>query len=173
MGGTFACNPVGLPAAPTSIDHGPSKLMDPGSIGRFQGLSPDPCYNGWRAAAKAVARKLRRKAQPYVLEGEVRETGGNEVKRAGTAEWEAKGISGERRGGLGWREGETAIQTNVWGGAERSTLSTPRLHRSRLTRIRSIRRIQGNLRETTGASQLKHATMNGGRQLKPSPAGCE
>ena len=57
--------------------------MDPGSIGRFRGLSPDPCYNEWRAAAKAVARKLRRKAQPYVLEGEVRdgrergEEGGN------------------------------------------------------------------------------------------------
>ena len=125
MGGTFACNPVGLPAAPTSIDHGPSKLMDPGSIGRFRGLSPDPCYNEWRAAAKAVARKLRRKAQPYVLEGEVRETGGNEVKRAGTAEWEAKGISGERRGGLGWREGDTAIQTNVWGGGKINPVDPP------------------------------------------------
>ena len=66
----------------------------------------------------------------------MREAGGNEVKRAGTAGWEAKGISGERREGLGWHEGKQQFNNTFGGGeggAERASVSTCRLHRSRLT----------------------------------------
>ena len=104
----------------------------------------------------------------------MRETGGGRGEEGGNVRWEAKGIWGERRKGLGWHEGETTIQKTfgAGGGGRSKRIDRPDAQKS-IEWMRRIRRIQGNLRETAGAFKLQHATMNGGLQLKPSPAGYE
>ena len=99
---------------------------------------------------------------------------GGEAKRAETWGGKRRGYGGSEEKGLGGTKGKQQFKTHLGrgGGGRSNRIDRPDAQKS-IEWMRRIRRIQGNLRETVGAFKLKHATMNGGLQLKPSPAGYE